>query len=312
MHYLIALHKHGNIGKAADEVHISQPALSKFLQQQNQYYGEKLFVKNGHKLQITEFGRLLLVYAEQFITLEESMNHELSLWQTHNNPFKIAMPGGTGRYVMSIVIPKFSVSHPDVDLRYIGIHTTLSYDKICSGEIDAAICGVPVNKKNFSWKNIYTEEMVLAIHRDHPIVKEAILHPGFSHPWIDLHHLKEETFILLEKTQWPGMAADTIFKQINFTPKKATRITDIQTAAQLTSAGVGATILIDKYHTFMLDHNQVAVLSCGKEPIYHHSAIVWKNGRILPAYCEELFQEISDSIRHLSEIVISTSSKSTA
>ena len=43
MHYLIALHKYGNIGKAADEVHVSQPALSKFLQQQNQYYGEKLF-----------------------------------------------------------------------------------------------------------------------------------------------------------------------------------------------------------------------------------------------------------------------------
>lgn len=299
MHYLIALHKYGNIGKAADEVHVSQPALSKFLQQQNQYYGEKLFTKQGHKLQITEFGEMLLKYAMQFTILEETMNHEISCWQSKNKPFKIALPGGSGRHVLSIAFPKFMAAYPDVDLRYIDIHTTLAYDKIRSGEVDAAVCGIPVDDADFSWKSIYREEMVLAISKNHPIVKEGVTRSGFSHPWIDLHHLKEETFILLAKTQWPGAATETIFKQINFTPQKITRITDIQTAAQLTSVGVGATILIDKYHTFMVNPEQISILSCGEEPVYHHSGIVWKKDRILPSYCGDLFREIELSFKHI-------------
>ena len=135
--------------------------------------------------------------------------------------------------------------------------------------------------------------------KNHPIVKEGVTRSGFSHPWIDLHHLKEETFILLAKTQWPGAAAETIFKQINFTPQKITRITDIQTAAQLTSVGVGATILIDKYHTFMVNPEQISILSCGEEPVYHHSGIVWKKDRILPSYCGDLFREIELSFKHI-------------
>ena len=300
MYYLLALDKYGSIGKAAEELHISQPALSKFVQHINRSYDERVFVKKGHHLQTTEFGKLLIKYAEKFTALENDMFQDIQSFHG-SGTFRIGIPSATGRYLISHAFTRFGNMHPEADLQYVQIHSTLGPDLIRTGELEAAICAPPEDDVFFSWRSNYREEMVLAVNKRHPIVKTAKEKKGFAHPWVDLRQMQDSTFILMDKDSWPRIAAEMIFKQCDFYPGKVTYTTDMESAVQMASAGFGATILIDKYHLFLLDMSRMAILSCGREPIYHDSAIVWRKSEKLPVWADDLFDCIQAALRELEE-----------
>ncbi|MBQ1285180.1 MAG: LysR family transcriptional regulator [Lachnospiraceae bacterium] len=300
MYYLIAIDRHGSIGKAADELHISQPALSKFVQQINRAYDEKIFVKSGHRLQTTDFGKLMINYANEFIALEKRMKEDLQTY-SRTRPFRIGIPGATGRYLVRHAFTRFKMMHPEADLHYVQTHSTLAPELIRKGELDVAVCAMPEDHDDLAGRQNYREEMVLAVNKRNPIVSQAIAKAPFSHPWVDIRQMQDVTFILMDMNSWPRIAAEKIFRQCGFRPDKVTITTDIESAVQMASAGLGATILIDKYHLFLLDLSEMAILSCGTEPIYHESSIIWHRDARLPEWSDSLFDCIQEALKDLKD-----------
>ncbi|HEX7756400.1 MAG TPA: LysR family transcriptional regulator [Niabella sp.] len=69
--------RHLNFTKAAREMHISQPAVSKNICDLEMQAGRNLFVRNRHKLSLSEAGRILLDHAMRIRCIYEELNKEL-------------------------------------------------------------------------------------------------------------------------------------------------------------------------------------------------------------------------------------------
>lgn len=79
--HFIALCEHGTYHKAAEAIHLSQSALSRSIQMLEQEVGAVLFDRNGHRNQITPFGKSLLVRARRMLFEVAEINRELELMQ---------------------------------------------------------------------------------------------------------------------------------------------------------------------------------------------------------------------------------------
>lgn len=75
LQYFFAVARTGSISKASEELHVSPPAISAQLRSLQENFGEKLLIRSGRNLVLTEMGRIVFSYAEEIFALgEELMN----------------------------------------------------------------------------------------------------------------------------------------------------------------------------------------------------------------------------------------------
>ncbi len=71
--YFWCVAKHGSVAKACDELSLAQPTISGQIRSLEESLGEKLFVKSGRQLVLTEVGRIVFRYAEEIFALGREM-----------------------------------------------------------------------------------------------------------------------------------------------------------------------------------------------------------------------------------------------
>lgn len=75
----MAIAEHGSYRRAAAALHVSQPALSKSIQALESDIGHRLFDREAHGVQLTEFGRRVLGHAQHLLAAEQDLRHDLDL-----------------------------------------------------------------------------------------------------------------------------------------------------------------------------------------------------------------------------------------
>jgi LysR family transcriptional regulator, transcriptional activator of nhaA len=75
--YFYTIAREGSIAKACKQLHLTQPTLSSQLRALEEYLGEKLFLRSGRSLVLTEIGRLVYRYAEEIFTLGRELTDTL-------------------------------------------------------------------------------------------------------------------------------------------------------------------------------------------------------------------------------------------
>ena len=79
LHYFLAVAKHGSIIEASRHLHITPQTISAQLTLFEELHGEKLFLKNGRNLELSESGRMVLSYAEEIFSLGQELEEVLQL-----------------------------------------------------------------------------------------------------------------------------------------------------------------------------------------------------------------------------------------
>lgn len=145
--YRIFLHtaRHGNLTKAAQEMHITQPSVSYALKQMEESLGIKLFNRLSKGVELTSEGRALLGYVEQsFSLLAAAQRHVQELKQLTEGELRI---GASESLIKHLLLPKLDRFHA----KYPGIRIRLSHGKtpdlaqrLREGHIDCAIVHMPL------------------------------------------------------------------------------------------------------------------------------------------------------------------------
>jgi len=77
LRYFCAVARTGSISRASEELHVSSPAISAQLRSLEDSLGEKLFLRSGRRLVLTDVGRVVLNYGEEIFTLGREMLHRV-------------------------------------------------------------------------------------------------------------------------------------------------------------------------------------------------------------------------------------------
>ncbi len=112
--------RHKSFTRAAKEMKISQPAISKHIQELESLYRVQLFDRNGTKIKISEAGELLLSHTERildaFLWLEYDMNH---LTNHVTGELRIGASSSVAQYILPPIIARFIKKHSGVKISFV-------------------------------------------------------------------------------------------------------------------------------------------------------------------------------------------------
>ena len=131
---------------AAKELYISQPAVSLAIMNLEKELGSRLFIRSPRGVTLTYEGQLLYEYIESAINLVNM--GETKLTELHNLEFgelRIGVGDTISKYFLLPHLVQFHKMYPNINLRVINRTTPDLCTLVKSGEIDFAICNLPVD-----------------------------------------------------------------------------------------------------------------------------------------------------------------------
>ncbi len=177
--YFLAVAREENITKAAEYLFITQPSLTRQIQNMEAEVGQPLFIRAGRKMILTEAGLLLRKRAEEIIELYEKAEHEwLNLSDDVNGEVYIGGGESYGMNILMDVICDMRKSYPNIKVNlYSGDVVDVS-ERLDKGLIDFGLLMQPADLSKY--ENIrlpYKDRWGLMIHKDHPLAQKEYIIP---------------------------------------------------------------------------------------------------------------------------------------
>lgn len=127
-----------NSTRAAEALHMTQPAVSLAIKELEQYYSVRLFDRIGRRLSITDAGRLFLQYATHIVDLFERMETGLRDWEA-KGILRVGASITIGSQFLPNYVKEFSTQFPGTDVRVVVDQTDRLEKKLLANEIDLAL-----------------------------------------------------------------------------------------------------------------------------------------------------------------------------
>ena len=168
----LAVAETGAITEAAERIGITQPALSRRLQQLEQHLGVELLVRGRKGAALTEIGRLVQSEAQGIVARYERMQEMVSSHQR--------LEGGTVRigggatavsYMLPEAIAAFQTAHPQVRFQMREAGSSEIADDVVAGHLELGVVTLPVRDRELDVSPLTTDRIVLVARHDHPLAK---------------------------------------------------------------------------------------------------------------------------------------------
>lgn len=251
--YFLHLAGTGSVSQSAKVLGLSQPSLSRQIQQLEENLQVELFERHHRPMALTDAGEFLYRHIKQPLhELEQAMALTRRFGDGRQNRLIIgsvvSVLYGLLPEVISQLRQDIDGMHPDFDIKVIEMSFDQQVGALKSGEIDVGfgrfVCHDPLIHQTF----LRHEAFVLAVPKWHPLAKVD----GRA---IKLRELANDTLLLYHKTPNPhaGLAESDpllqLFEQTQSQPKNSVRVRDIQVALAMVAASEGFTIVPDSLKT---------------------------------------------------------------
>ncbi len=293
--YIVSIAKHQSVSKAAEELFVTQPTLSKFVQNLEKELDQPLFRRLGNKFLLTYAGERYVEKARIILAEKKELDQELSdIIHENVGELKIAFPIMRGTYMIPNTLPVFRKQFPKVKVTVIEESSAVLEEMLLSGDIDLAFFTLPIRSPKISHEIISHEEVVLVMAEEHPLVCQSINKPGCKYPWIDAKLLENEEFILQMPDQRTRENVDKIFSEAGIKPNKILEIRNILASVQLAVDGYGMTFVGETHLRHMKLNRTPSCFSVGSPITTTSFVAAYRQGVYLPYYTHQFIQIVKD------------------
>lgn len=270
-----AVARHLSFSRAAEELHLTQPAVSMQVQALEDLAGLPLTEQAGKKVRLTaageEVARQARRVAQQLREAEEALAAMKGVEAGH------LMIGvvSTAKYFAPALLAEFRRRHPGVELRLSVNNRGAIVRQLAENEIDLAIMGSP--PREF--------ETVADAFADHPLVFVAAPdHPLADKKRIDPKRLAEETLLIRETGSGTRSALERYLEEHGVTPGAVMELGSNETIKQAVMAGLGIAFISE--HTIGLERSvgRLVRLAVAGTPVKRQWHLVHRaDKRLMPA-----------------------------
>ena len=268
LRYFEAVARYSHVTRAAAELHIAQPALSKQISQLEQELGVALFDRVGRNVRLTEAGEALLPHARAVMAQVEAGRAEMAeRIGLRRGRATIGTPPTVGTKLLPPVLAAFNRQYPGIELRLheAGVQTLL--DLLETGLTDVAVVTLPVEDEQLTVMPLFTEEMVVAVWREHHLAgQEQVEIRQLQHePWV----LSPQNYELREATLSACLAA-------GFAPRVVLDGGETDILLRFVAAGIGVALVP---RLAMLGASDLVPLRVCDQRLTRTLGIVWRGDR---------------------------------
>ncbi|QNQ11954.1 LysR family transcriptional regulator [Sphingomonas alpina] len=262
-----------HFGRAADRLHITQPALTKRLQALEARIGARLFERDRTGTALTPVGKALVADAARIVADAEA-------WSARARAVVNGIEGrldiGFGLSTIDLaprLVGAFRRAYPTVAVSLNDFSSSEQIERLRDGRLDLGFVRFPVPAADIASRPLMTGQLALASFADGAGTRGTA----------DLQSLNEIGFILIDRTRGPGLRAqiDRWCDLRRFAPRIIQTADDIQTVLALVAAGVGVSIVPHQAARLMGESVALEPLS-GAEAEWSLGA-AWRSGASNPA-----------------------------
>ncbi|HWO61225.1 MAG TPA: LysR substrate-binding domain-containing protein [Umezawaea sp.] len=172
LRYFVAVANRLHFGRAADDLHIAQPVLSRQIRALEHDLGAALLTRNSHGVTLTDAGEQLLADAGPLLASADAARRRVTLAARGGRRLMVGFRAGVA---VAPAIQQFAVQHPDVVVDVERIEGDDQATKLLDGRIDIGYVRLPIDETGLRVIPVYTEPRVAVLPTGHRLAgKEQI------------------------------------------------------------------------------------------------------------------------------------------
>jgi DNA-binding transcriptional LysR family regulator len=234
--------KLGSVTLAADELHLSQSAVSLQIGELEETFRTKLVARTGRGVRLTDAGEMLSRYADRILVLWTEAGDELS---TFVGEFSGTLKIGavtTAEFFLPRLLVAFASTNPKVKVKLHVDKRDAIVRSLATQEIDIAIMGQPPQELNVAAAPFAKNPVAFVAAPDHPLM---------SHPHLTLGVLAESRLLVREPGSGTRATVERIFDDAGLRLRIGSELSGNEAIKQMCAAGFGPAYL--SLHTCILE-----------------------------------------------------------
>lgn len=275
-----AVVKHGGFTKAAESLHLSQPAISKSLNELERQLNLTLLDRSGRSIRLTDAGQALYARARELFGVERVAEQELrEIRGLKRGVLRIGASTTIATYMLPPYLGRFHLRHPGIRIRATSANTRTVLRMLLESRVDVALVEGPVSHAQVEVHPWQDDELVVIAPADHELL---------SRHDVDVAMLVREQFIVRE----PGSGTrDVSARALALHGARLTntmRVGGTEAIKQAVAAGLGLAMVSRAAAADQLALRKIAVLPVKGLVIRRTLAQIKLRGRVSAAAAREL------------------------
>lgn len=249
--YMTALFLEGSLTKAAKHLHISQPALSKWLTELEMQIGQTLAVRSKNGIVFTEAGQIYLKGCQECLAAASEIRRGLD--ELSQKPSRQIILGGSpirGAQAFAKIFLEFRNRYPDIELQFHSGKNTELKKMLTEGALTMSLLGaMETTMPGLEYLKFMDEELLIMLPKNHPLsydVKQ--LPPNTPYPVLDLQQLKETPILANHQETSYGSSVMKLYQKAGLEANIIFRSNIVPLLYEMVLNGVGAAMIPDSYY----------------------------------------------------------------
>jgi DNA-binding transcriptional LysR family regulator len=231
--WFLAVADAGNVTRAAEELRISQPGLSRAIARLERELRAPLFDREGRTLRLNRYGEIFRDHAERLVTTEAAARRALAqAADPDHGEVGLAFLHTQGTVLVPELLRRYRSTHPHVGFRLTQGSSESIQEAVVRGHADLAVTSP--RPEGLAWHPLSTERLRLAVPAGHRIAERAE---------VDLADVATEPFIVMRRGYGLRSITDELFRVAGIRPEIAFEGEEATTLRGLVAAGLGVAVV---------------------------------------------------------------------
>ncbi|MGN7399191.1 LysR family transcriptional regulator [Cytobacillus praedii] len=289
LRYFMEVNRTGSFTNAAENLYITQPALSRIIKSLEADVGAPLFIRSRKRLMLTDAGNVLYKHAQviekQLQLLETELASMIAMRKGH---IRIGLPTIVNSFFFSKLIASFHQEYPEVTFQLEEDGSKRIEEKIMNGKLDFGVVVLSDKNDRLDDYTFVNEKLTLVVPSSHHLAEKQE---------VALHELKDEAFIMFNQDFELRNLILKACKEENFQPRIISETSQLDFIEELVASNLGITLLPESTsEELTADVQTIAVTN---PVIEWNLAIIWKSDEYLSQMNKEFISFARDKLSHI-------------
>jgi DNA-binding transcriptional LysR family regulator len=267
-----AVARTGSFTRAADDVHVSQPAISKAVREIERSLGVALFERSARGARLTQAGEILAEQARTLFGLARAAEEEMRAFAgLGRGTLRIGASTTIATYLLPPLLGRFTQQYPGIDLCLVSANTLDIVRQLVAYELDVALVEGPVSRPGVRVTRWREDELVLIAPAEHPLTRL-----GRAARWSEV---AREPLLVREPGSGTGEVVATALAARRLMPSRTRELGSTEAIKQAVAAGLGLAFVSHAAAEDQLALGKLAVVRVAGLEIRRHLSQLTLPGR---------------------------------
>src|SRR5699024_6580531 len=248
-----------NFSRAAEEHHMTQPAVSQYIRALEEQIGSKLLERSNKYVHLNKAGKIVYHHGKEILGLYERMQHLVDdLTQKASGTLAIGASYTFGEYVLPHIIAQMRDLYPDIELTVTIGNTAQIAAWVESHQLDIGIVEGKFKNTGLIQEIFAEDAMVIVASPEHPLVKIES---------IEADILSRQTWLLREQGSGTRQPTERLIQRLAISPAHRMEYSSTQPIKESVEAGLGISLLSKWAIQKELKHGDLTVIEQNELPL---------------------------------------------